>query len=200
MEATIQVFTYREGLLNKLGHDLRLTVHRFRIEARGSEVLATIDASSIQVDGAVVQGRLDPGKLSDADRQKIQDTLSREVLRTREFAEVRLSARTLSKSAPFRIDGNLTLCGATRRIAVVLQESDARLRGSFELVPSQWGIKPYRALGGALKVMDKVLVNVDASADWLQAGAELNPAVQLVWAPKERPSVYPRGAPALVRS
>ena len=48
--------------------------------------------------------------------------------------------------------------------------------------------------------MDKVLVNVDASADWLQAGAELNPAVQLVWAPKERPSVYPRGAPALVRS
>jgi hypothetical protein len=196
MEATIQVFTYREGLLSNLGHDLRLTLQRFRVEARGSEILGTFESNSLSVDGAVVDGRVEAGKLSDADRQKIHDNMCREMLRTRDFPEVRLSARTTSKSAPFRIEGSLTLCGATRRIALVLNEQSGRLRGSVELVPSQWGVKPYRALGGALKVMDKVLVVVDASADWLATGAEPNPAVQLLWAPRERPSVYPRGSNA----
>jgi hypothetical protein len=192
MEATIHVFTYREGLLSNLGHDLRLTISRFRIEVRGNEVIATFDPSSLTVDGAVVSGRVDGAKLSDADKQKIHDIICQQVLRSKEHPEVRLSARVGTKSAPFRIDGSLTLCGTTRRVAVVLQEEGKRLRGSIELCPSQWGVKPFRALGGTLKVKDKVLVVLDVSADWLLTGAEPNPAVQLVWAPRERPSVYPR--------
>jgi hypothetical protein len=59
----------------------------------------------------------------------------------------------------------------------------ARLVGELELAPSQWGIKPFRALGGTLKVQDRIRVAVHANADWLATGAELNPAVQLVWQP-----------------
>jgi hypothetical protein len=191
MEATIHVFTFREGLLGKLGHDLRFTLSRFNIKARGNEISASFEPASLHVDGAVIDGRLELGKLTAADKQKIQHSLCSDVLRTREHGEVRLVARITTRTAPYRIQGTLTLCGVAQTINVVLEEKGERLRGNIELSPSQWGVKPFRALGGALRVQDRVLVSIDASADWLHAGGELNPAVELSWAPRERMSIYP---------
>lgn len=191
MEATIHVFTYREGLLGKLGHDLRLSLTRFDIRARGSEIVAHFEPASLQVDGAVVNGRVDPSVPSPADRKKIHDTLCGEVLHTREYPEVRLVARAMSKVPPYRVSGTLTMHGVSRSINVVLEDKGDRLMGALELNPSHWGVKPYRALGGALRVQDRIVVSVDASADWLRAGVELNPAVELQWSSRERNSVYP---------
>jgi polyisoprenoid-binding protein YceI len=191
MQATIHVFTFREGLLGKLGHDLRLSLSRFDIRARGSEIVAQFEPSSLSVDGAVVNGRVDASVPSAADRKKIHDTLCSEVLRTREHPEVRLQARTTSRVPPYRISGTLTLCGVSRTINLVLEDKGERLIGALEINPSHWGVKPYRALGGALRVSDRVIVSIDASADWLHAGGELNPAVELHWTSRERPSLYP---------
>lgn len=191
MEATIYVYTFREGLLGKFGHDLRLSLQRFEIKARGSDIVGEFSPRSLEVDGAMVNGRLDVNALSPSDKQKIHDTICQEVLRTREHAEVRLSARTTSSIAPYHITGQLTLCGVTRPVQLVLEERGDKLLGSLELTPSQWGVKPYRALGGALKVQDRVRVSIDASADWLKASGELNPAVELTWRPRERTSRYP---------
>jgi hypothetical protein len=68
-----------------------------------------------------------------------------------------------------------------------------RLTGELEIVPSHWGIKPYRALGGTLKVQDRIRVAIQAAADQLGQGQELNPSVELVW-------TYNASKPALVRS
>jgi hypothetical protein len=194
MEATIHVFTFREGLLGKLGHDLRLSLSRFDIRARGSEIVASFEPGSLAVDGAVVNGRVDATVPSSADRKKIHDTLCGEVLRTREHPEARLVARTSSRVAPYRISGTLTLCGVSRAINMVLEDRRGRLIGALELNPSHWGVKPYRALGGALRVSDRIIVSIDASADWIHAGGELNPAVELHWTSRERPSLYPARA------
>jgi hypothetical protein len=40
-------------------------------------------------------------------------------------------------------------------------EADGRVASTIALVQSRWGIKPYRALMGALKVSDEVVVAIE---------------------------------------
>jgi hypothetical protein len=189
MEANIHVYTFKEGLLSKLAHDLRLSVGRFEISARGTEVSARFEVPSLRVDGAMKDGRLSRSELSESDKQKIQDTLQRDVLRAREHGEVRFTGRTSSREPPFALEGELTLCGVARPISFLLLMRGDRLVADIDISPTVWGIKPFRALGGTLRLQDRVRVAIDASAEWLSHSAELNPAVQLVWTATTRPSV-----------
>jgi hypothetical protein len=183
MDAAIYIYTFKEGLLSKLAHDLRLTVTRFGITARGTEIDARFEPASLRVDGVMRGGKLERGEPSESDRSKIRDNVLRDVLRTSEFPEVRFSGRASSREPPFTVSGELTLCGVSKPISVLLIVRAGRLEGELELKPSEWGIKPFRALGGTLKVQDRIRVAVHANADWLATGADLNPAVQLVWSP-----------------
>lgn len=183
MDATIHIYTFKEGLLSKLAHDLRLTLTRFTIDARGTEISARFEPGSLRIDGAMKDGKLDRAELSESDRQKIHDNIMRDVLRASEFGEIRFVGRTSSREPPFTISGDLTMCGATHPVSLMLLLRGQRLVADVEIVPSVWGVKPFRALGGTLRVQDRVIVRIDASAEWLSHGAELNPAVQLVWGP-----------------
>ena len=59
--------------------------------------------------------------------------------------------------------GELTLFGETRPIAFdLLVGDDGTLSGSVVVKQSEWGITPYSALFGALKVADEVEVELDA--------------------------------------
>lgn len=185
MDASILLYTFKEGLLSRLAHDLRLSVGRFEIQARGSEVSARFEPSSISVDGVVKDGALLRGEPSDSDKHKIQGNLRDDVLRTGDYNEIRFVGRTANVEPPFTIDGELTLCGVTKPLSALLNVRGQRLVGELEIVPSQWGIKPYRALGGTLKVQDRVKIAIDAAADWLIDGQELNPSVELSWTPKQ---------------
>lgn len=188
MEATIHVYTYKEGLLSKLAHDLRFTAGRFEIAARGTELTARIDVSSLRVDGSIKDGRLDRNELSESDRQKIRDNML-DVLCARDHAEVRFVGRTSSREPPFAVEGDLSVRGVTRPLSFLLLVRDDRLLADIELTPSHFGIKPFRALGGALRVQDRVRIAIDASAAWLAHTPELNAAVELVWTPTARPSL-----------
>ena len=194
MEATIHVYTFKEGLLSKLAHDLRLSVGRFEIGARGTEVQGRFEVDSLRVDGAVKEGRLDRGELDESARQKIRDNMLKDVLRARDYGEVRFSGQTSSREPPYTVQGELTMCGVTKPLSLLLLLRNDRLVGDVEIAPSQWGIRPYRALGGTLRVQDRVRIAIDASAEWLMHSEELNPAVQLVWTPaaRYRSSLRPR--------
>lgn len=183
MDATIHLYTFKEGLLSRLAHDLRITATRFAIGALGTELSARIEVEGLRVDGAIKDGRLDRNELSEGDRQKIRDNMLRDVLRASDYPEVRFSGRTKGREPPFSIEGELTLCGVTRPLSFLLLVRDERLRGEVELTPTSWGIKPFRALGGTLRVQDRVRVAIEASGEWLAHGAELNPAVKLEWTP-----------------
>ena len=61
------------------------------------------------------------------------------------------------------VSGDLTLFGSTQPISFDLQVGDGdELHGSAIVRHSQWGVKPYSALFGALKVADEVEVRIDA--------------------------------------
>jgi hypothetical protein len=170
MKAVIRIHAFREGLLSGLGHDLELRVGRFRITQSSRSIFARLEPSSIVIDGALKQGRLDTSVLSAADIEKIRHSLQTDVLRTARFPEAQFTGRVFGDEAPYRVSGELTLCGVTQPLTLNLQRVGEVLRGEVELVPSTFGIKPFRALGGALKVQDRVLVLVEAQAQDLADG------------------------------
>ena len=131
MDAIIHVYTYKEGLLSKLAHDLRFTLTRFSISARGSEVSGRFEIGSLRVDGVMRSGKLERAELSQSDRDKIHETL-KDVLGAREYGEARLSARLITQQPPFVLEGQLTLRGDTRPITLQLEREEARLFGELD--------------------------------------------------------------------
>ena len=182
MDATIHVFTYKEGLLSRLAHDLRLTLTQFEVSLRGAALSARMEPGSLEVDGVMQAGQLRANEPSPADKQKIHQSLVEEVLHTREHPELSYSGRVTNSKPPFVIEGTLALCGKHLPLAFQMELRGGRLHADIPLVPSRWGIKPFRALGGALKVRDAVRITIDASAQWLPDGEPLNPALELTWA------------------
>ena len=49
----------------------------------------------------------------------------------------------------------------TQDITLTVREADGRWRGQIELVPTRWGIQPFKALLGAIKLEDRVVVRFD---------------------------------------
>lgn len=162
--ATIHVFTYKDGLLARLAHDLRLSLRRFEIERDGDQLRARFWPGTLAVDGVVQKGgSLDRAALSEADRRKIAGNIADSVLLLERFPEASFHGRLIDGGQA--IEGELTLVGKAAPLRVTVQASGGRLRAEVPLVPSRWGIAPYRALAGAIKLQDRVLVVLDLPAD-----------------------------------
>jgi hypothetical protein len=62
------------------------------------------------------------------------------------------------------VRGELSIHGQGRRASFELSVgADGHLTGTVPLAQSEWGIKPYRGLMGALKVRDSLEVVFDGS-------------------------------------
>src|SRR5689334_24408339 len=83
--ATCEVFTFREGVLAAVGHDLKLCVQTFDVQSDAGSVRARFDASSLRVVAAMRGGKEDPGALSDRDRREIERNCAREVLEAHRY-------------------------------------------------------------------------------------------------------------------
>ena len=157
------VFTYKDGLLARLAHDLKLQVERFSIEVDDStqQIKATFDPSSIQVVCAMVDGRDDPSTLSRGDKKKIHDNVTKDVLRIRKHPEIRFdSSNVVARGEGFAIEGTLQMHGKSRNVQASIRADGDRWRTEIRLHQPDFGIKPYTAALGALKVKPDVLVRV----------------------------------------
>ena len=155
------VFTYKEGLLSAVAHDLQIRVERFDldIDEGGLSVSARFDAASLRVVGAVRDGTVQPDVLGEADKQKIQHNIQNDVLDTSAFPDIRYAASSVTPEGEgFRIDGELTLHGKTRPLSIVAREKGDRIVAEAELHQPAFGIKPYSAMLGTLKIKPNVTV------------------------------------------
>ncbi|WP_433225403.1 YceI family protein [Microtetraspora malaysiensis] len=155
--------TTRAGLGAKAGHDLTLEPARWRGEAvvadpAGSSVTVEVDVASIEVKEGV--GGIKP--LSDSDRADIVRNLREKVLNAREHPTITFrSSRVDGTAEAFHVEGGLTISGATHTVTLDGRSVGDRVRGSTTVVQSRWGIRPYSALFGALKLSDEVGVEFD---------------------------------------
>ena len=61
------------------------------------------------------------------------------------------------------VQGDLELAGGSNPVAFELEiADDGHITGSAVVKQSAWGMKPYTALFGTLKVADEVTVSIDA--------------------------------------
>ena len=157
------IFSFKDGLLARLAHDLKLQVERFSIEVDETtrQIKATFDPSSVQVVCAMVDGRDDPSTLSKGDKKKIYDNATKDVLRTRKYPEVRFdSTNVVERGEGFAIEGTLQMHGKSRNIQTSVRPDGDRWVTELELHQPDFGIKPFTAALGALKVKPDVLVRV----------------------------------------
>lgn len=160
---TINLFTYKDGLLSAIAHDLRMSLERFEIEVDtdSQTVAGRFWPSSLRIDGAMKDGQLEPKGLSERDRRDIHNNITDKVLRTDHHPEVRFHGKLAIDAAIGRLDGTLTLNGQDAPLAVTLRREGGRYRGEADLVPSRWGVAPFKALMGAIKLQDRVRITFD---------------------------------------
>ena len=167
--ARLLVRTHREGLGARAGHDLIIEATRWvgqvRIDAgeppRG-HVEVRVDTHGLEVR----QGHGGARPLTDKDRLEIKGNIEEKVLHAERDPELRFSAETVVvEDHHTHFTGNLTIGGQTRPIDVDVELEPAadglHAHGTVQIRQTDYGIKPYSALMGMLKVANEVEVDFD---------------------------------------
>jgi polyisoprenoid-binding protein YceI len=156
---TLSVNTGRTGAVAKAGHDLLLRV----TDWEGTLEVGDDTRLEVRVDGGslkVHEGTGGMQALDDDDKANIEQTIDDEVLEGRGI-EFRSRSVEEGSDGKLIVEGDLDLGGVTRPVEFDLVADDGRLSGSARIAQTDWGIKPYSALFGTLKVVDEVDVEID---------------------------------------
>jgi polyisoprenoid-binding protein YceI len=166
-ESNLWVYVAKAGLFSALAHNHEIGVRSFSGSVtvpdspRGSALTLDIEAKSLVV--------LDK-KVSEEDRTKIFNSMHDEVLESAKHPRIAFKSVSISDIKPtgenayrFTLNGDLSLRGVTKRIAVpvtaTITPQQLKAIGKYTLKQTEFGIKPYSAAGGAVKVKDDVVVN-----------------------------------------
>ena len=159
-DGTLSVRTGRKGTVAKAGHDLLIHVTSWSATLElGDEPSLALDADATSL--RVREGRGGMKALDADDLANIETTIDDEVLLRRDISF--RSTRVERTDGGLGVHGDLTLVGTTRPLAFDLAVDGERLTGAAVVKQTEWGMKPYSALFGALKVADEVRVEVDAT-------------------------------------
>jgi polyisoprenoid-binding protein YceI len=159
-DGTLSVRTGRTGTVAKAGHDLLIHVTSWRGTLDdGDEPSVTLDADSTSL--KVREGTGGMMALDDGDLANIEQTIDDDVLKRQDISF--RSTRVEATGDGLSVTGDLTLRGTSGPIAFDLELRDGRVRGTAVVKQTEWGMKPYTALFGALKVADDVRVEIDCS-------------------------------------
>jgi polyisoprenoid-binding protein YceI len=162
--ATLQVKTYRQGVAQKVGHDLVIDVTRWQATVTSEDsvptsVELTADPRSLQVRDGTGGAKA----LTDKDRGEIGKNIEKKVLGGDQIVFRSTGVERPGDDGRLQVSGELTIAGNARPMSCDLSVGpDGQVQGTFPITQSDWGIKPYTALMGALKVRDDIEVVLDA--------------------------------------
>ena len=162
-DGVLQVRTYREGVAQRVGHDLIIDVEQWEATAEvgqdGTLTAVRLDADPRSLH--VREGLHGVKPLTDKDRADIRRTIDETILRGEPIA-FRSSGVEVADGG-LTVRGELDLAGTTRTASFELDAArDGRVVGTLPVRQSEWAIKPYRGLMGALKVRDTIEVVLEA--------------------------------------
>src|SRR5215510_9432947 len=101
-KGTIHVFTFKDGVLSAVAHDLRIRFERFAITLEGDAVHDEFDLNSLLLDGPVRD----------------------DVLHTNEHPTASFTGRASTKDEGFAVSGELALAGRTAPLAFEVSRAD----------------------------------------------------------------------------
>jgi polyisoprenoid-binding protein YceI len=171
-ESHFIVRAFAGGLLSALAHDHTIAIRDFTGEARFT--YGTVEPASLQLT-IKANSLAVMDKVSDSDRQKIEDTMRREVLEVDNYPDIVFRSTGISASRidegkyQTKISGDLTLHGTTRSVAfdanVTFYAASLRAQGQFTVRQSDFGVKPVSAAGGTIKVKNELKLSFDLVAN-----------------------------------
>jgi len=165
-QSKIEIQVAKDGFLKAFGHDHLVSATRYSGEVQfdsekveESSVVFTVETASLKV--------IDPGE-SEKDRNEVQATmLGKDVLDTAQHPQIKFSSSSV-KSKPgnngslaLLVEGTLLLHGTTKPLTVPVTlrvGNDGTLTADAEvsMLQSDFGITPYKAVGGTVRVKDKL--------------------------------------------
>jgi hypothetical protein len=161
--AICRVFTYKEGLLSAFAHDLRIGVNSFSITLGQDHrfIEARFDAGSLRVDCAMVNGVERPDLLTALEREEINRNIARDVLESEKYGEILLKSTSVSRQdSTYLVKADLTAHGATREISFTVKPEEGRYVADVPLHLPDFGVKPFTAFFGAVKIRPDILIRV----------------------------------------
>jgi polyisoprenoid-binding protein YceI len=156
--------TGRRGVGSAAGHDLTIEVTDWSVEIEVPETGPADATATARVEMgslAVREGRGGASPLTDKDRADIENNARRTLDSDRHPTATFESTRVVTRDDAITVSGRLTLRGITAPVDVEVREvAPDRFRATTVLTQSAYGIKPYAAFLGALKVRDDVEVEI----------------------------------------
>jgi polyisoprenoid-binding protein YceI len=157
--ASLRVNTGRSGAAAAAGHDLTLDVTSWEATltvGEQSSLELTADATSLRV----LEGKGGMKGLTEDDKADIKKTIDKDVLKKK---AIHFSSSDVQTSnGDLAVKGDLEIAGKSAPVRFTITVADdGTLNGSATVAQSDWSIKPYSALFGALKVNDEVVISVD---------------------------------------
>lgn len=168
-DGTVLVRTGREGPAARVGHDVTLRATRWSAtvtvvpdDLARSEVRAEIDASSFEV----VEATGGAMPLTDSQRREVEQNTRDRVLQASAHPTITFSSTEVrGDDSRAVVVGDVSM---RRRSREVVLDVRARRRGEevivtafTELAQTDFGIKPYTAMLGTLRVTDVVAITVE---------------------------------------
>jgi hypothetical protein len=154
--SVMTVHVYKAGLLSAFGHDHDISAPAAgTVDVAGRGVELHVEAAALRVQDA---------KVSDKDRAEIQATmLGSAVLDAVHYPEIRFRSTSAESggSGAWKVAGELTLHGETRAVSMDVHEKEGHYAGTCRLDITNFGIKPFKAAGGAVRVKDTVEIEFD---------------------------------------
>src|SRR5262249_848925 len=128
------------------------------------KVTAEFDARSLTVVSVMKEGVESSATLGSFDRSTIEKNIVNDVLEAKKYPTVRfVSTEVKPEGDGFRVRGDLSLHGRTRSIDLVLAPREGKYRSRVRLHQPDFGIKPYTAFLGTLKIQPDLFVELSLS-------------------------------------
>jgi polyisoprenoid-binding protein YceI len=167
----MSVYTYKEGLLSKLAHDLLIDVKNFKVNLNVPEAGFTsgsleveLQADSLKVDCAMKEGERQPDTLKEKDIADIEKDLAKKVLHPDKYPTVNFCSKEIQeKEGGYHVSGDLSLHGVTKTVAFDIDTNGDNLKGKFSILQKDYGVKPFKALMGTLRIKNEISFAFDLS-------------------------------------
>jgi polyisoprenoid-binding protein YceI len=155
---SLKLKTGKEGAAAKMGHDLVLGVNSWsaKVDFDNGSVELTADPGSVEV----ISGSGGAKPLTDKDRGDIKKSIANKVLGS---SQITFRSSGLERNGGQLIaKGDLSIAGKSVPVSIPLTVGGGKVSASTTLSQSDFGIKQFSALMGALKVSNQVTVEIDA--------------------------------------
>lgn len=155
--AELHVFTFKDGLLSAVAHDLKIRATRLTLDVEGSSVKADIDAASLKVVCAMKDGTDYPAGLPGIVLPEVERNMLGAVLDVKHHPTIRFETTSITDH---EVTGTLALHGVSKVVRGVRRDSPRQLVAEFRVDQREFNIKPFTAMLGTMKIKPEVVVRV----------------------------------------